>query len=98
MSLVTVLESFGHVDLVDVDIQGAEADALKPAANALTGKVKRMYVATHDRDNEERLRALFGRLGWTSVYDYPRAGYPRHRGDASCSRTVCRFGVNPGLS
>jgi FkbM family methyltransferase len=73
VSLASVLENLARVDLIDVDIQGAEADALEPAAEALASKVKRVYIATHDRDNEERLRTLFAALRWTSVYDYPAA-------------------------
>jgi FkbM family methyltransferase len=71
VSVQTVLQELDRVDLVDVDIQGAEAGALEPAGEVLDAAVKRVYVATHDRSNEERLRGLFGELGWSSVYDFP---------------------------
>jgi hypothetical protein len=74
ISVSTVLAPLEHVDLVDVDIQGAEADSLEPAADSLRAKVTRIYVATHSRCNEERVRGLFGSLGWVSVYDFPGGG------------------------
>lgn len=71
VSLGTLLRPLKLVDLIDADIQGAEADALEPAADLLDAKVKRVYVATHSRDNEDRVRALFNTLGWESLWDYP---------------------------
>lgn len=68
-----VLAQLDRVDLIDIDIQGAEASVLEPAASSLDAKVKRAYVATHDRENEDRVRAVFRSLGWESVYDYPCA-------------------------
>jgi hypothetical protein len=40
----------------------------------LDESVKRVYVGTHDRANEERLRALFVGLDWVSVYDFSGRG------------------------
>ena len=74
VSVRTVLQPLDRVDLIDVDIQGAEADCLEPASDVLDGSVRRVYVATHDRANEERLRTLFLELGWTSVYDFAGGG------------------------
>jgi FkbM family methyltransferase len=71
VSLNRMLAPFNRIDLVDVDIQGSEASVLEPAAATLDVKVKRIYVATHDRKNEERVRALFRSLEWEPVYDYP---------------------------
>jgi FkbM family methyltransferase len=71
VSLRTLLRPLDRVDLIDADIQGAEADALEPAAELLDAKVKRVYVATHSRENEDRVRDMFNRLGWQSVWDYP---------------------------
>jgi FkbM family methyltransferase len=74
VSVRSVLQELERVDLLDVDIQGAEADALEPAGEVLDECVKCVYVGTHDRANEERLRAQFAGLGWTSVYDFPGGG------------------------
>ncbi|MFZ1994028.1 MAG: FkbM family methyltransferase, partial [Solirubrobacteraceae bacterium] len=70
VSLRTLLGPLDRVDLIDADIQGAEADAIEPAADLLDAKVKLVYVATHNRDNEDRVRAVFKTLG-ESLWDYP---------------------------
>jgi FkbM family methyltransferase len=74
VSVNTILAPLDRVDLLDLDIQGAEADVLYPAARCLDTKVKRIYVATHSQSNEERVRELFRSLGWECVYDFPGSG------------------------
>jgi FkbM family methyltransferase len=64
VSLKTLLTPFETVDLIDLDIQGAELDVLQAAAGELNGKVKRIHIGTHSRRIEEGLCSLFGRLGW----------------------------------
>ena len=71
VSLTTLLEPLGIVDLVDADIQGVEADVFEGSAEALQRQVRRVHIGTHSRDNEARLRALFERLGWKCRFDYP---------------------------
>lgn len=71
VSLRRLLGPLDRVDLIDADIQGAEADAIEPAADLLDAKVKLVYVATHTDDNEVRVRDVFNTLGWESVWDYP---------------------------
>lgn len=71
VSLSTVLEPLDRVDLVHVDVQGAEAEVLEAGREHLAVKVRRVHVGTHDRENELRLRGLFGELGWECRFDYP---------------------------
>jgi FkbM family methyltransferase len=71
VSLRTLLGPLDRIDLIDADIQGAEADVIEPAADLLDAKVRLIYVATHNADNEDRVRRVFNRLGWESVWDYP---------------------------
>jgi FkbM family methyltransferase len=71
VALATLLEPHARVDLVDADVQGAEADAFEPAAALLEARVRRVHIGTHDRENERRLRALFGELDWKCCFDYP---------------------------
>lgn len=70
VALSTILEPLELIDLVDADIQGAEADVFESAEAELTRKVRRVHIGTHDRGNESRLRALFERLGWECRFDY----------------------------
>jgi hypothetical protein len=61
------------VDLIDLDVQGAEYDVLKMAADVLHKKVKRVHIETHNRSVELGLRELFTRMSWINIYDYPCA-------------------------
>jgi FkbM family methyltransferase len=70
VTLGSILEGLERVDLIDLDVQGVEADVLEAADDALSEKVKRAHIGTHSADNERRLRALFARLGWENLNDY----------------------------
>jgi FkbM family methyltransferase len=70
VSLRTVLRDLGTVDLLDTDIQGAEADAIPAAIDVLTQKVKRAVIATHSRDIHRRVRRAFRQAGWRCLADH----------------------------
>jgi FkbM family methyltransferase len=70
VTLPTILHGLRDVDLIDLDVQGVEADVLESAGDVLSRSVRRIHVGTHSTENEERLRALFGRLGWEKLNDY----------------------------
>jgi FkbM family methyltransferase len=71
VTLTSILVGLERVDLIDLDVQGVEADVLESAEDTLTEKVERVHIGTHSAENERRLRVLFGRLGWEKVNDYP---------------------------
>ena len=70
VTLASILGDLERVDLIDLDVQGAEADVLEAAGDGLAPKVKRIHVGTHSVDNEKRLRRLFDYLGWQNLNDY----------------------------
>jgi FkbM family methyltransferase len=70
VTLASILRPLDRVDLIDLDVQGVEAEVLEAAEDAIARKVLRVHVGTHSEDNETRLRTLFGRLGWTNLNDY----------------------------
>ncbi len=74
VSLTMLLRPLDVVDLVDLDIQGAELTVLRPAAEQLARKAKRVLVGTHSPDIEAGLRALFRELAWENLCDYPGNG------------------------
>jgi len=74
VTLRQVLQGFEKVDLIDLDVQAAEADVLESAPSDLDRKVARLHIGTHSHEIEERLRALFGKLGWRNLNDYPCLG------------------------
>jgi len=82
VSLGTALGDISFVDLIDMDIQGAEAEVVEVSRDIIDQRVKRVHIGTHGEDIEARLRAVFTWMGWRCVYDFP------HGGD-----TITPFGV-----
>jgi FkbM family methyltransferase len=60
VTLGGLLEGLGKVDLIDLDIQGAELEVLTEAAGAL-GQVRRIYVETHSSEIDQRLPSVLKR-------------------------------------
>lgn len=63
--------SVSHIDLLDVDIQGAEIDLFRDASvkKLVDLKVKRLIVGTHNPAIHEAMRKLFE--GWIVQIDTP---------------------------
>lgn len=65
MRLQTILEAEeGLVDLIDMDIQGAELAVVREAIPVLNARVKRLHVATHGHAIETELAAFLAGQGW----------------------------------
>lgn len=71
--LVGMIEHLDHIDLIDMDIQGAEAEVVEDAIDVLDGKAKRMHIETHTPEVEDRLRAVLAKHGWRILWDFPCA-------------------------
>jgi FkbM family methyltransferase len=59
------------VDLLDMDVQGVEAEVVESSIGSLTKKVLRLHLGTHSEAVEKRLRECLRNAGWTCVSDYP---------------------------
>ncbi len=70
MTLTRILAKYNRVDLIDLDVQGAELEVLSAAIEPLSRQVKRVHVGTHSADIEDGLRHLFSSHGWKNVNDY----------------------------
>jgi FkbM family methyltransferase len=70
VTLPDVLAPFDRVDLLEVDIQQAEAHVIPPFMNLLNRKVRRVHIGTHGRAVHAGLRGLFSAAGWEIVFDY----------------------------
>ena len=70
VTLDQILTKHDRVDLIDLDVQGAELDVLSAAIEPLSRKVKRLHIGTHSAEIEEGLRKLFSSHGWDNVNDY----------------------------
>jgi FkbM family methyltransferase len=68
--LSTILKTCGVVDIIDMDVQGAEYEVLAAATSEICAKVKRIHIGTHGKEIENNLRQLFNSLGWINIFDY----------------------------
>jgi FkbM family methyltransferase len=64
VSLATLLLPPDLVDLIDMDVQGAELEILAAATAPLAQKVKRVHVETHSAGVHAGVDKLFRGLGW----------------------------------
>jgi len=63
-----ILKDVNHVDFLEMDIQGAEYQAIPCATAVLSEKVRMICIRTHgNRANEDALYNLIGNLGWQPV-------------------------------
>jgi FkbM family methyltransferase len=70
VSLSTLLRPLDRVDLIDMDVQGAELEILSAAIQPLSQKVKRVHVETHSEQLHTSIIGLFRRLGWKPHFLY----------------------------
>ncbi|MBM3492198.1 MAG: FkbM family methyltransferase [Alphaproteobacteria bacterium] len=80
--LADLLRPLSHVDLLDMDIQGAEVEVLGSAMAAIDAKVKRAHVGMHGQDLHDATRALFVERGWRPVFDFAPQTVHRTSGGA----------------
>jgi FkbM family methyltransferase len=71
--LLDMIAGIDFIDLIDMDIQGSEADVIPASIDFLKARVRRMHVETHSAEIEARLRALLIEQGWTIIHDFPQA-------------------------
>lgn len=67
-ALPTLLDEKDIWDLIDLDVQGSEAEILIPNKKLLTDKVKKIHIGTHSHTLEEELKEAF--KDWIIVNDY----------------------------
>lgn len=59
------------VDLLDLDIQGMEAEVVSSSIELIERRVKRIHIGTHSRQIEDTLRKVMTAAGWEPRFDYP---------------------------
>jgi FkbM family methyltransferase len=70
ISLRTLLLPLDFVDLIDMDIQGAELDVLAAATEPLNQKVRRVHIETHSDQLHLDILRFFRHLGWKPHFLY----------------------------
>lgn len=73
MALNDILSPLPLVDLMDIDIQGAENVVIHSAMEMLNARVKRLHIGTHGPDNHTGPWELFFANEWICEFDYPLA-------------------------
>ncbi len=89
------------IDLMHIDIQGAEKTAFSTAMHALNARVKRLFVATHSREIEGIVMNLFHSHGWVLVAEEPcDFKYCRELEllEGMTFKDGCQYWVNPTLA
>lgn len=71
VSIADALASHDRVDIVHVDIQGAERSAIPAGIDVLDRKVLTLAIGTHSRLIEGELMELLSAHGWTLEYEKP---------------------------
>jgi len=71
VTLADVIAPYPRVDLIDLDVQGAEYEVLASAIDLVNKRVRRLHIGTHSSRIEEQLRHLFTAHNWQMVNDYP---------------------------
>jgi len=70
ISLPTLLLPLDLVDLIHMDVQGAELEILAASIEPLTQKVRRVHVETHNKLLHVEILKLFRRIGWKPHFLY----------------------------
>jgi FkbM family methyltransferase len=70
-SFQTICATHQFIDLVDIDVQGAEYDILAGSFEAVSWKIGVVHIGTHSKEVEKSLKKLFGAMGWLSAFAYP---------------------------
>jgi FkbM family methyltransferase len=70
ITLSELLDGSPIVDLVDMDVQGAELETIGSALDPLTDKVRRLHIGTHSTEVEVGLRSALSGAGWELGADY----------------------------
>ncbi|HUB48360.1 MAG TPA: FkbM family methyltransferase [Acetobacteraceae bacterium] len=71
ISLATALRDIPYVDLIDMDIQGAEADVVESSLPLLRERVRRLHIGTHGPEIEARLRVALRSIDFRPAWDFP---------------------------
>jgi FkbM family methyltransferase len=71
-SLEEILAGQQRIDLIDMDIQGAEGEIIPTFAGLLTDRVRRMCIETHSPEVEAKIRGTLTNAGWLCLRDYPQ--------------------------
>lgn len=97
ISLSGLLSGLDRVDLIDMDMEGAELLAVNSAIEELDAKVKRLHIGTHSKEIEAGLRQVLLAHGWCCHADYPLSSVNETQWGAIYFQNGVQSWVNPRL-
>jgi FkbM family methyltransferase len=59
------------IDIIDMDIQGAEAAVMAQAIDFCSERVRLIHIGTHSHPLEDHVRDIFRKAGWLLRFDFP---------------------------
>lgn len=71
---VTIEEAAGGeelIDIIDMDVQGAEAEIMEQAIGFCSERVRLIHIGTHSAAIEGDLRRIFQQADWLPRFDFP---------------------------
>lgn len=68
--LSSILQNEEDVDLIHMDIQGAELAVIESSVDTLNEKVKRLHIGTHSRRIDGGIIQVMSKAGWTCKRAY----------------------------
>jgi FkbM family methyltransferase len=71
-SLVDILAGHDRVDIIDMDIQGAEGEIVPAFVDLLTARVRRLCIETHSPEVELQIRETLTNAEWLCLRDHPQ--------------------------
>ena len=97
--LEDIIGEIPMLDLLDLDIQGMEAEVISSSIDLITERVKRLHIGTHGIEIENTLRNLMTSAGWRPRFDFPAGtrGYPTPVGPVDFGDGVQSW-INPKFS
>lgn len=69
--IAAILAEHGEIDLIDMDVQGAELGIVTRGIEAMNRQVRRLHIGTHGPELEAGLREILSAHGWRAVRDFP---------------------------
>jgi FkbM family methyltransferase len=71
VTLETLFAKHASIDLVDMDVQGTEAEIVASGIDVLNRKVRMIHIGTHSAEVEAELTTLFSTHGWLKGFAFP---------------------------
>lgn len=71
ITLPELLENEKRIDLIDMDIQGAEGEVIVSSLDTLNAKVRRLHIGTHSHEVEAAIFQALTDAGWHCTASFP---------------------------